>query len=1170
MAKVNNNAGTLYATIELRLTQLENGIKNALNSFKGFAKGIKTTGAELQTSTGKLEQSWVTGYAVMTMAVHKLHTKVTSAFKTMIGVYSEYNQSLANTQSVARATADELALMDENARRVGATTRSTASEAANALYYLASAGFSATEAVAALDGVNALAIATQSDLAKTSETVATITRQYGLETAESTRIANVFTAAITNSLATMNKLTKSFEYVGPIAAGLGLSIEETTGALQVLYNQGFSGEKAGRGLRTILINLADSTSIVNKRLSRLGITFDQVNPAANELGDIFDVLRENGVNATNAASIFGKVSGVQLQALISKASDAEGGIKELTAAVTDTNRAFEAMEIQMDTLKGSFDKFKNAQEAIRLSIGGKLEPIMRALYDTGTALLLILNKFPDSLLAIAAIVPTVASGILSFSLGLTAVKLGLAKMGLSIGALIPSFAALVSWFSLAAAGIGAYVGAVAYANSVNKKYYADSAKAFGDLAKEMQISESALEDFFFQANQVGVKASRLSKASVQDAFRLKEALTEIADAEGLAVWQVLEMAKANDKFVQKAGISIGILENMLSTERELYNQRVENAKAQAEAELKSEISLRKRAKMMLEQMRIEALNHEKVIYNTEEAYSGLEKAFKQSAEYQKLLGNEYDRNTALTNAYQASLKLLIEQGLSAESEEIKRLIELYELYQKKYNFRVKNKEQIADAEIQKKAYAELDATLAEINEREKLSTLYNIEYNAELERSNAVLKAINLLLDNQFTIQGGGIQRILKGYGNLIVVDNTRLKLAEEYQKKMIELWQTEEQRAIAKAGNDEEAINAIKEYYQQLKMYTDLEKDYNEKEKARENATKQEESYNEKLRNLYKTNLELIEVERQRALSSVEGFKDAENAVNAYYDALIDKEKLELFKKRAKDVLDTMSDLSSRFANLISNSYDTAIKEQETALQNILDSLDAQEQAALEAAGITEENEREKMLNQLALLQDEYAVEVDLARRAALEEQMIAKQKEIAKYDIQQEYAQKRADAEAEAAKKIAQLQYKRDVVNWHNDRTQALTSGVLAVMKTWEKFGWPWGIVPAALMGGLAAANYGQITKNKPQPPKFNDGGIVPGSSYRGDKVPAFLNSGELILNESQQKNVADKLNQAATPTILYATLFLDLGNEIIEKQVQVAINDGRITTQKGAAIR
>ena len=89
---------------------------------------------------------------------------------------------------------------------------STASEAANALYYLASAGFTASESIAALDGVNvSFAIATGSDLARTSETIATVIRQYNLETQEATRIANTFTAAITNSLATMDKLTNSFE-----------------------------------------------------------------------------------------------------------------------------------------------------------------------------------------------------------------------------------------------------------------------------------------------------------------------------------------------------------------------------------------------------------------------------------------------------------------------------------------------------------------------------------------------------------------------------------------------------------------------------------------------------------------------------------------------------------------------------------------------------------------------------------------------------------------------------------------------------------------------------------------------------------------------------------------------------------------------------------------------
>ena len=246
-----NITGKIYAEIILKLDKLKASKDRAILMIKQFGSATRNVSVSTEQDAKKMQAAWAAGYAVISAAAIRAARKVVSAFTDMVDVYAKFEQSLANTQSVARASAEELDAMEQAARRVGATTRSTASEAANALYYLASAGFTAKESIAALDGVNALAIATQSDLAKTSETVATVIKQYGLETGKATDIANTFTAAITSSLATMDKLAKSFEYVGPIAAGLGLTVEETTGALELLYNKGFSGENAGRGLRNI-------------------------------------------------------------------------------------------------------------------------------------------------------------------------------------------------------------------------------------------------------------------------------------------------------------------------------------------------------------------------------------------------------------------------------------------------------------------------------------------------------------------------------------------------------------------------------------------------------------------------------------------------------------------------------------------------------------------------------------------------------------------------------------------------------------------------------------------------------------------------------------------------------------------------------------------------------
>jgi len=134
----------------------------------------------------------------------------------------------------------------------------------DALYSLASAGMSATEAVKALDGVLMLAGSTQSDLATTSASMVATLRQYNLVASESTRVSNVFAAAIGNSMATMEKITSAMTQVGPVASALGVSLEETVGSLEALYDAGYRGEQAGTALKAILGKLAAETDPTTK------------------------------------------------------------------------------------------------------------------------------------------------------------------------------------------------------------------------------------------------------------------------------------------------------------------------------------------------------------------------------------------------------------------------------------------------------------------------------------------------------------------------------------------------------------------------------------------------------------------------------------------------------------------------------------------------------------------------------------------------------------------------------------------------------------------------------------------------------------------------------------------------------------------------------------------
>jgi len=291
---------------------------------------------------------------------------------------SEFEQAMANVQSVTGATREEMDRLREAAAKAGRETVFKASEAADALYYLALAGFTVDQQIGALSGTLALAAATQSDLAFTSETIASTISAFGLEAEEADRVANVFAATIGSSQASMDKLATSMRYAGPAAAGFGRSLEETAATLALFYNMGLTGEMAGTRFRTALSALAHPTGDTKKALAELGIEASQVNPAMHSLADIIDLLKDKGVDTAMAMRIFGQETGPAMASLIALGGNA---LRDMERQITGTNKALEMQEIQLDTLVGAQKELESVWEAVNITLGTQSIPGLRRLVE---------------------------------------------------------------------------------------------------------------------------------------------------------------------------------------------------------------------------------------------------------------------------------------------------------------------------------------------------------------------------------------------------------------------------------------------------------------------------------------------------------------------------------------------------------------------------------------------------------------------------------------------------------------------------------------------------------------------------------------------------------------------------------------------------------------------
>lgn len=466
----------LVVKIAADISSLSKGLDNAQKKIQKVAGTFTKAGAKLTAS--------------ITLPLVALGAKAVS-------VSAQFEQSMANAASVAGATGEEFNRMTELARKMGSKTVFSASEAADALYYMASAGYKVDQMESSLEAVLNLASATQSDLAFTTETVISTLNQYGLEADQAERVTNVFASAIGNSMASMDKLANSMGYVGPVANSLGYSIEETVGALSVLYNAGYDGSTAGTALRQSLVALMNPSSAAMQVFRRLGLNYKDLNPATNDFADILDRLAASGMDTSQTMKVFGARAGPGMLALMEAGGDA---VREMTESVTGTSKASEMAAVQVDTLQGQIKLLKSEVEEICLQFGDIFIPIIRQLitkYITPlTHKIMGLTAGQKKQIVVIALLAAAVGPLLTV----------IGKLIGSGGTLIKLAKVLFSKAGLIIAIIGALVGAVVYLWNTNDEFKDATIQVFNKI-KETILKVADAIKAWWNENGERIKAA---------------------------------------------------------------------------------------------------------------------------------------------------------------------------------------------------------------------------------------------------------------------------------------------------------------------------------------------------------------------------------------------------------------------------------------------------------------------------------------------------------------------------------------------------------------------------------------------------------------------------------------------------------------------------------------
>ena len=294
--------------------------------------------------------------------------------------FISFDEAVTRVGVVCGASAEEVERLRDTAREMSRQTEYSATEVAQGMYYLGSAGLAAAEQLQVLPSVLNLATAGGIEMADATDLVVRVLGAFGLAANQSGRVADVLAQAVNSSQLEFQDLVYSMRYVAPVAAAAGISLEEVTSALSIMSLAGVKGEQAGTALRAALVRLIDPPAEAARAMAMLGVQVSDLNPATRSLSEILGILSE-------------RTRGMD-EATRNQALSMLFGTEALSGMLTLVNAGPQAFEEMTRSLEGSAGTAERAAERTRESLGKQLAQLRNLAVDAAFA---ILEKFGPAL-----------------------------------------------------------------------------------------------------------------------------------------------------------------------------------------------------------------------------------------------------------------------------------------------------------------------------------------------------------------------------------------------------------------------------------------------------------------------------------------------------------------------------------------------------------------------------------------------------------------------------------------------------------------------------------------------------------------------------------------------------------------------------------------------------
>jgi TP901 family phage tail tape measure protein len=443
--------------------------------------------------------------------------------------FAEFDDKMRAVKAITGSTTEDFAKLTAEAKRLGATTRFSASEAAEGMRFLGMAGFNTEQIMKGLPAVLDLAAAGAVELGMAADIVSDVGSAFGLTADEAGRVSDVIAQTASSANTSIEMMGESFKFVAPIAKAAGQTLEETSAAIGLLGNSGIKASSAGTQLTEIMSSMGGKSA---KALEKMGIATKNADGSSRRL---LDVMTELGA-ATRGMDPLDRLN--TMMDLFGK----RGGRAAIVLA--DAGRATDQMRVKMDTangrakamadtmeggIGGAFRQMKAAVEGAGIAMGKALVPMLLLVteltkkvalwFEENAGVAKILLVVSAGLLATGAVLVTFGSLLTIAGAAATAFSTAMAVMGGVV-------AFLMSPIGLLIALIGTLTAGLLYFSNAGKKVRT----MFGGGAKSTELkSDKHKEDALDQQKEVAAAEAKSAELRLQSAAMLKSAISAEGD-----------------------------------------------------------------------------------------------------------------------------------------------------------------------------------------------------------------------------------------------------------------------------------------------------------------------------------------------------------------------------------------------------------------------------------------------------------------------------------------------------------------------------------------------------------------------------------------------------------------------------------------------------------------